>query len=421
VIGDRLPETPTSETLFVNLSGALGGPVITDFQGQMTIQDNDPNGLAVNPLWVVEGNDAVATVTLSPPATQDVTVMCQWLSGTAMEGVDYQTPFASVILLKEGKSSGTCSTSTFADTFAEAPETFTVHITSVDAPIAYADATGTIVDRVAGSDFNNDRNTDLLWRNDDTGDTVVWYLQGSNYSGGGFTTPQNHGLNWKPVGTGYFPNGTPEAWDILWRDDTGNLELWRMNTSATAVSSVATSPANPGGVQWLPVATGEFNGDGKSDILFRNIGSGEIVVWLMNGNTRASGTYTEPPSFDPNWQIEGTGDLNLDGKTDLVWRHPASGELVVWFMGGSHPTKPPELTLAGGQFFSPESFDPGGSCRIEGTRDFNGDGKTDILWRHTTPVNPPMALWYMEGNILRSGVTLNLPAVNIDWKIVGPR
>ena len=90
----------------------------------------------------------------------------------------------------------------------------------------------------------------------------------------------------------------------------------------------------------------------------------------MNGTTLASGGAV---AFLPaDWQIQGTGDFNGDGKSDILWRNTASGEVDIWHMNGT--------TLAGRR---------GGSrClpnwQIQGTGDFNGDGKSDILWRNTT-------------------------------------
>jgi len=38
---------------------------------------------------------------------------------------------------------------------------------------------------------------------------------------------------------------------------------------------------------WSIVQTGDYNGDGKSDILWMD-GSGNVAVWFMNGATIAS-------------------------------------------------------------------------------------------------------------------------------------
>ena len=66
--------------------------------------------------------------------------------------------------------------------------------------------------------------------------------------------------------------------------------------------AVATLPA-----VWQIQGTGDFNGDGKSDILWRNTTSGEVDIWHMNGTTLASGGAV---AFLPaDWQIQGHGRL----------------------------------------------------------------------------------------------------------------
>jgi hypothetical protein len=40
---------------------------------------------------------------------------------------------------------------------------------------------------------------------------------------------------------------------------------------------------------WTIAVTGDFNGDGKSDLLWRNT-SGDTAVWFMNGTAVASTT-----------------------------------------------------------------------------------------------------------------------------------
>jgi hypothetical protein len=43
------------------------------------------------------------------------------------------------------------------------------------------------------------------------------------------------------------------------------------------------------------VGTGDFNGDGKADLLFQNTSTGTPVVWTMNGTTvTAQNTLPNP-------------------------------------------------------------------------------------------------------------------------------
>ena len=51
---------------------------------------------------------------------------------------------------------------------------------------------------------------------------------------------------------------------------------------------------------------------------------------------------------DTRWKIVGTNDFNGDGRMDLLWRHGASGENVVWFMNG--------VDLVSGTFTNPAAL-----------------------------------------------------------------
>ncbi len=39
---------------------------------------------------------------------------------------------------------------------------------------------------------------------------------------------------------------------------------------------------------------------------------------------------------DQNWQVAGIGDFDGDGKADVLWRNSASGENYIYFMDGYH-------------------------------------------------------------------------------------
>jgi hypothetical protein len=101
----------------------------------------------------------------------------------------------------------------------------------------------------------------------------------------------------------------------------------------TTVGGIAEFPASFSGAA---AGTGDFNGDGKSDILWRDTSSGTAAIWLMNGAqvTGAAGVGSAPFSL---WSISETGDFNGDGKSDILW-HDSNGNVAIWFMNGTRAT-----------------------------------------------------------------------------------
>jgi hypothetical protein len=243
------------------------------------------------------------------------------------------------------------------------------------------------------SDFNGDGKSDILWRNND-GQMAIWQMNG--FTSTIKTVIGAPTTDWKIANSGDFDGDSKS--DILWRNDDGQVAIWQMDGSTPTSKAVIGTPTS----DWKISGTADFNGDGKSDILWRN--DSQIATWLMSGTT-AIKTALSAPTTD--WKISGTGDFNGDGKADILWRND-DGSIALWQMNGSTLLSPPSLT-------STPSADS--SWKINGIADFNGDGKSDILWRND---NGQVAVWTMNGaTALSQNLTSLYPSVDNSWKITG--
>jgi hypothetical protein len=132
---------------------------------------------------------------------------------------------------------------------------------------------------------------------------------------------------------------------------------------------------------------GDFNGDGKLDLVVVNSGSNNASVLLGNGDA----TFQTALDFD----IGGTpisvavGDFNGDGKLDLaVVTNPASPNQISILLGYGDGTFQAPVTYAAGSV--PVSVAVG---------DFNGDGKLDLAVANISPGNTgPSMVSVLLGN-----------------------
>jgi hypothetical protein len=178
-------------------------------------------------------------------------------------------------------------------------------------------------------DFNADGKVDILWRDYSLGYNVIWYMDGVTWIDNGWL-PAVTDAAWRIEGTGDF-NADGKV-DILWRDyNLGYNVVWYMD-GVTWIDNgwlPAVTDTN-----WKIAGTGDFNGDGKVDILWRYYGaSGYDLVWYMDGVTWIDNGWL-PAVTDTNWKIEGTGDLDGNGKVDILWRDYSLGYNVIWYMDG---------------------------------------------------------------------------------------
>ncbi len=91
--------------------------------------------------------------------------------------------------------------------------------------------------------------------------------------------------------------------------------------------------ANGDGRTCCGLCVGDFDGDDRSDILWRNISNGVVYIWFVHGIQLVD---AGPAGGVPlEWQIAGVGDFDGDDRSDILWRNTSNGVAFIWLMDGT--------------------------------------------------------------------------------------
>src|SRR5262249_37759963 len=142
------------------------------------------------------------------------------------------------------------------------------------------------------------------------------------------------GVEWTPVATGDFFGTGRSA--VLWQSNTGAVQDWSLNgTNVTAATTVGQI-----GPEWHVAGVGSFNGIGKGDP------TGDIVwvddqnhvqIWQMS-NGQIAQIVSPEGQMGLNWTLQGVGDYTGSGNSELLWLNQ-SGQSVIWQLNGSQVTQ----------------------------------------------------------------------------------
>lgn len=226
------------------------------------------------------------------------------------------------------------------------------------------------------------------------------------------------------AGTGDF-NGDGYTDILLWNSSTQTGKILLMNGDRV-IRQRTFQPATVS--NWSLAAVADFNGDGYSDVLLRDTGGNLEVVYF----------YPSVPPTTTDFKVASLGYSSTadytsmygstSGRFDATWSVAATGIFqtlgtasasIVWINPSTEQLgitnfRPSLKTALSSQVFAKLPAD----TEIQAVGDFNGDGAKDLLlWNTSTSQN---TIWFMNfdgGTYYQTGPTLQ-PSLAPGWRVV---
>ena len=381
--------------IYVLLSGTAVGTVISP-GGNMTIC-GEADGASVGSggvMWISRGKVTGALMIASgaivsayvgsiidfdiseispeaPARVNDLSLICGTpnftitVSGSQANGTyklaDYAHGFDKTVTICN--TAGVCDTITVGKTVNLGGRDFSLNLNSgtLSLTVGGGSPVPPPVASIVPGDLDGDGRADVIMSITQSGHgaegaTGAWLIQSGQTASWGNLSQRNKG--WEIFGTGIADAG--KATNDIYVRSTGNVIGAWVTDDSGHVSGWATVGEFDTNTQILGL--GDFNGDGQTDLLLRNV-NGAVGCFFTSGE-KTGWNYFQ--SLGNEWKITAIGDLNGDGRDDVVLKHDAG-------FAGSWLTQS-DGTMAWANLDTlPAGF------AIIGAGDFDGDGVDDVL------------------------------------------
>ncbi len=158
-------------------------------------------------------------------------------------------------------------------------------------------------------------------------------------------------LDWKPVAVapvGTVLTGATGLNNLVWYNSvTGVVFMQVFNADGTVNAAASKAIYQATSTDWKLVSADFFDRNGGADLLWWNKVTGDVYVLALNSSFVQQPNSAVIHTADPTkWEIVATGDYNGDGFADLLWRNidvtagAATGQLYMMYMNIDGTGKP---------------------------------------------------------------------------------
>jgi len=165
--------------------------------------------------------------------------------------------------------------------------------------------------------------------------------------------------------------------DVYVQDSTGLLWVYIVAADGISFDNGASGTPVTVPAGWSVVSIGDYNGDGRSDVVVQNDSSGQLWTYItaadgISFDSQASGSVAGVPA---GWNWSGGGDFTTGtASSDLTVQNGAGG--IVWV----YATNADGVSLdAGASALNVGATSGSTDLTVQGIADFNADGIADTL------------------------------------------
>jgi len=261
-------------------------------------------------------------------------------------------------------------------------------------------------------DFNGDGASDLAWAYTGSAGNKVYLGLGNG--DGSFGTPSVRILSTSTL-SGYRAqvadvNGDGDDDLVFNRLGTTNNDVYTAISDGTSNFTLTANQEHPRTGDWSIYDTfvGDTDANGREELFWARASRSYVANANLDGTFTLSATFYDPPSTGASEPVRVVGDVDGDGRTDIVWADTTTAGTNGVVVGRSTGSDVSFRSRVDG------NLENGVPLSVR-TGDINGDGRADLLWNTQGAVNRVYGSLGTASGGLDFSPANQLHPVSTDW------